>query len=264
MFRGSLGDVLLPVARRIGAELLLPSGEATLTQIAELAARAAARAAADSRPCVVFYLSDFDPAGWQMPISVARKLQALRDLRYPDLDLQCHVIGLTIDHVHDFNLPSTPLKETEKRADSWREVWGVEQTEIDALAALRPDDLRRIVLEAIAPFYDETLAQRTATAREEWREMAADMLAEHPDYQAALDAIAAAREDALTAVDALHNAQRQAFNQLDSWEPPKFQVPIAEILQAPPPPLFSTEDDFTTASLRLKDRKALLGEGGGQ
>jgi hypothetical protein len=119
---------------------------------------------------------------------------------------------------------------------SWREVWGVE---IAALAALRPDDLRRIVLEAIAPFYDETLAQRTATAREEWRELAADMLAEHPDYQAALDAIAAAREDALAAVDALHNAQRQAFNQLNSWEPPKFQIPIAEILQAPPPPLFS-------------------------
>ncbi len=152
----------------------------------------------------------------------------------------------------------------EKLVESWREVWGVEQTEIAALAALRPNDLRRIAFETIAPLYDETVAQRTATAREEWREMAADMLAEHPDCQAALDAIAAAREDALAAVDALHNAQRQAIYQLDSWEPPKFQVPIAEILQAPPPPLFSTEDDFTTASLRLKDRKALLREGGGQ
>jgi len=90
------------------------------------------------------------------------------------------------------------------------------------------------------------------------------MLAEHPDYQVALDAIAAAREDALAAVAALHNAQRHAFNQLDSWEPPEFQIPTAEILQAKPPLSFSTEEDFTTASLRLKDRKNLLGEGGGQ
>jgi hypothetical protein len=43
-----------------------------------------------------------------------------------------------------------------------------------------------------------------------------------------------------------------------------FQLPTAEILQTPPPPLLSTKDDFTTASLRLKDRKALRGQGGGQ
>jgi hypothetical protein len=242
--KSSLGDVLLLIASRIGAELLLPSGEATLTQIAELAARAAT----DTRPCVVLYLSDFDPAGWQMPVSVARKLQALRDLRYPDLDLQCHVIGLTIDHVHEFDLPSTPLKETERRADSWRDVWGVEQTEIDALAALRPDDLRRIVLKAIAPFYDRTLARRTEAARAEWRQRAADMLAQHPDYQAAPDAITAARDEALASADALRKTQRDAFDQLDSWKPPEFQIPTAEIEQAPPRPLFSTDETAKPSS----------------
>ena len=32
---------------------------------------------------------------------------------------------------------------------------GVEQTEIDALASLRPDLLRQIARDAIAPFYDQ-------------------------------------------------------------------------------------------------------------
>jgi hypothetical protein len=43
-----------------------------------------------------------------------------------------------------------------------------EQTEIDALAALRPNDLRRIALDAIKPFYDSTLRSRSARAASIW------------------------------------------------------------------------------------------------
>jgi hypothetical protein len=38
----------------------------------------AKRASEDGRPAVVFYFSDFDPSGHQMPISVARKLRPSR------------------------------------------------------------------------------------------------------------------------------------------------------------------------------------------
>jgi hypothetical protein len=79
--------------------------------------------------------------------------------------------------VRELDLPSTPLKESEKRADRWRiEFGGLEQTEVDALAILRPDALRRIVEEAIAPFYDRTLAARTEDARLEWEAEAQDAL----------------------------------------------------------------------------------------
>jgi hypothetical protein len=84
----SLKKVLLPIAEMVGGELLLPTGEASDTMIAELAARCSL----DSRPSVVLYFSDFDPSGYQMPVSVARKLQALRDLLYPQLDIRCNDI----------------------------------------------------------------------------------------------------------------------------------------------------------------------------
>ena len=58
----------------------------------------------------------------------------------------------------ELGLPSTPLKPTEKRGDRWREEFGVEQTEIDALALFQPDVLRRIIETAIAPYFDRTLA----------------------------------------------------------------------------------------------------------
>ena len=103
-----------------------------------------------------------------MPANVGRKLQALRDLSFPQLDFECRSVALTYDQVRDLGLPSTPLKATEKRGDKWRAAWGVEQTEIDALATLQPRVLRRIVREALDPSFDATLHERVDAAEEAW------------------------------------------------------------------------------------------------
>ena len=64
-------------------------------------------------------------------------------LRFPDLDYEVHRAVLTPEQVREYGLPSRPLKETERRGDAWRTQMGIEQTEIDALASLPPDLLRR-------------------------------------------------------------------------------------------------------------------------
>jgi hypothetical protein len=75
-----------------------------------------ARAAQDDgRPLAVFYFADCDPAGWQMGISVARKLQALKILLPKMPDFEVHRVALTPGQVREYGLPSTPLKATEKR-----------------------------------------------------------------------------------------------------------------------------------------------------
>ena len=146
---------------RYDADLYLPTGEISDTQI-YLMARAAAD---DGRPLVVLYFADCDPAGWQMGISVSRKLQALKILLPEMPDFEVHRVALTPGQVREYGLPSTPLKATERRADPWRAAMGVEQTEIDALASLRPDLLRQIAGDAIAPFFDRTLDRRVSAAR---------------------------------------------------------------------------------------------------
>jgi hypothetical protein len=67
----------------------------------------AAHAAADGRPAVIFYFSDFDPAGLQMPISISRRLQAHRDQEFPDLDIQVQQVALTVEQVRTHGKPST-------------------------------------------------------------------------------------------------------------------------------------------------------------
>src|SRR4051794_9146199 len=173
----SLDDVVGPLAESYGADLYLPQGEISDT----LLYRMASVGAKDGRPMVVLCLSDCDPAGWQMPISIGRKLQAFRALEYPDLAFQVRRVGLMPEQVLAHGLPSTPLKDSERRADRWQDMMGVEQTEIDALAALRPDLLRKIVRDALAPFYDRTLARRVAEARTAWLNEAQRALDEQID-----------------------------------------------------------------------------------
>ncbi|HEX7013263.1 MAG TPA: hypothetical protein VF161_10965 [Steroidobacteraceae bacterium] len=175
----SLAPVLRPIAQHYDADLFLPTGEISDTQMYMMAKAGAD----DGRKLIVFTLADFDPSGWQMSISIGRKLQALKDLQFPALEFELHPIGLTREQAIDLDLPSTPLKETEKRADKWRAAMGREQTEIDALATLRPDALEEIVEDALGPFYDSTLGNRVRRARQEWYSAAREILVQHVDHE---------------------------------------------------------------------------------
>jgi hypothetical protein len=172
--KSSLRSVLEPIAERYKADLYLPTGEISDTQFYTMA-----RSATDGRPMIVLYFSDCDPAGWQMPVSVSRKLQALKALEFDDIEFAVHRVALTPDQVKRYDLPSTPLKDTEKRADKWSDATGVLQTEVDALAALRPDLLAEWAENAISPFFDATLERRVGQARREWVERAQPVLDEH-------------------------------------------------------------------------------------
>jgi hypothetical protein len=229
-----------------------------------MVAELAAGCAEDGRPAVVLYFSDFDPSGRQMAVSVSRKLQALRDLLYPELQIEVHPVALTLEQVRRFRLPSTPLKDSELRADRWRSVMRHEQTEIDAMIALHPDDLRRIAEDAIDPFYDSSLDRRVALALREWEEEAANRLQSHPAYAAAAQTIRANLEGIETAIGQLESAtqdleaaQSDTAAALADIERPEVVLPEPRLAGAPPQPLFSTKEDYVSATRRLIDHKAL-------
>jgi hypothetical protein len=188
----SLAEVAGPLCESFGADLYLPSGEITDSQLYLMAKTGAE----DGRPMVVFILADFDPAGNQMAVSIGRKLMALRDLLFPALEFAVIPIALTEEQVRAFGLPSTPLKPTEARADRWREEHGgLEQTEIDALATLQPDRLRKIIRDAFNRYHDRTLADRAREIRDDWLASAQNALDEaiDEDLIAALHAEAESR-----------------------------------------------------------------------
>jgi hypothetical protein len=242
--KSSLDGVLGPIADEYQADLYLPTGNISNTRIHELAASAAA----DGRPLVTLYFSDCDPSGWHMPIEVARKLQALRVQLYPQLQFRCQRVGLTPDQVCEYGLPISPVTETDKRAAKWEKAMRVQQTEIDALATLQPDLLRRIAIDAITHFYDHGLAARVAAARQDWQRRAQAACDEQTDAVARADALASI-ERKRAEIDAILDTVRVDADRFDLPELP--DIPQGVQLNGQPEPLCDSNWSFAEQTRRL-------------
>jgi hypothetical protein len=257
--KSSLKDELLPIARRYGADLYLPKGNISDPFVHQIAKRGAK----DGRPMVALYFSDGDPSGWNMPIELGRKLQASRACLYPELKFRQYRALLTPDQIRQHDLPISPLKESERRADKWREAMGVEQTEIDALVTLQPDLFREIAHAAIAPFFDQTLESRAWQIREDWQQRAqaivdASIDQDHLD-QVRTDAqakLAELREE----IRAINDAMR--FNLSDFDVPPVPALPEPIINGDQPMPLLDSSWPFAEQCKALIDSKAYRIGGG--
>jgi hypothetical protein len=209
-------------------------------------------AADDGRELVVAVFADCDPAGYQMSVSIGHKLRAFRDLHYPNsLSFRVITPALTVEQVKELALPSTPLKETELRAEGWRERYGVEQTEIDALATLQPDVFAAIAREALDPYFDHGLARRHAQAKHSWHEMAQARLAEY--FNGELDdawADAVVVRDNLKACVEVLRTMGDRFNE----KLPGFARPQADVT-GDGPIIVSSDMPLSVHAKILRDRK---------
>jgi hypothetical protein len=251
--KSSLEPELGAFAKSHQADLYLPTGEISDTHIYQMAKTGAA----DGRPMVVLYFSDCDPSGWQMPISVGRKLQALKEQFFPGLEFEVRPVALTPDQVREYDLPSTPLKDTERRADRWQAAQGVAQTEIDSLVTLRPGVLTRIARDVITPFYDASLEGRVWAAYRNWQEEAQSVVdsamdAEHLEQirLGASQKLAELRSE----IDAINDALRIDVRDFDL---PEIVIPEAETRGvASNPPLIDSRWDFAEQCKALINSKA--------
>jgi hypothetical protein len=254
----SVRPIVEPIAERYGAVMMLFKGNASDTYVYQLTKYAAE----DGRRAVIFYLSDCDPSGYEMAVTISRKMQAHKHFNFPQLQIHVRPIALTVEQVRSLGLPSTPLSDKEKRADKWREAWGVEQTEIDALAALQPDTLRQIIEDAIAPFYDKTLDRRVEAATDAYNKMARDTLNEvlrNPEIAERVGEVQADIDPKLEEMTALKDDIETLTGELaEAIEAEMSDVPMPE---QPQPetnartaglPLFLSDWDFDSASERLK------------
>jgi hypothetical protein len=256
----SLRPVLAPLAEEFGAHLLLPSGDPSLTMVRNLAEIAAA----DGRELIVITLSDFDPTGFGMVGSLSRHLQAHSLLLESEIRIRVIRAALNIQHVDAFGLPEAPLKESEKRAGKWQNMIGRGQVEIDALAALRPDDLAAIVRATLAPFFDATLAARCRRAETDWRlevnERIEANLAERGEQEERHEDVGRLRDqiDGLLAelrghLDEMAGAAQGTAELIELPELPdvEWQQP-----EAPEPkPLFDSAEGFVENTRRLRAAK---------
>ena len=168
--KSTMNDVLLPFCERYGANLQTGLGELSIT--ASLAV--VQRLAEVSKPTRIFYVSDFDPAGQSMPVAVSRKIEYFVRTLGLDVDVRVFPVILTQEQVRYYQLPRTPIKDTERRRMGFEERYGEGAVELDALEALYPGELQRVLSSYVEQYYDTTLADRV---RETKRVLEQDMSA---------------------------------------------------------------------------------------
>jgi hypothetical protein len=176
----TIDDIVEPLAERYGINAASCAGQISLTRCFKIVQRAKA----SGRPVRILYISDFDPAGREMPVACARKIEFLLRDGNLDLDVQLRQIVLTEEQCEEYRLPRTPLKETAE-TEAWKERYGKGATELDALEALHPGRLRQILVEEIERYYDTDLDDQiseTAAA------IAADLRVTNMDAAASVEA----------------------------------------------------------------------------
>jgi hypothetical protein len=164
----TMNDVLLPICAELGIVLVTGAGFQSTSGAVNLLKRVAVR----GEPARIFYVSDFDPSGDAMPVSVARQVEYWIDEFAPGADVRLEPIALTHQQVVEHRLPREPIKDSDPGALVFAERYGVGATELDALEALAPGVLAAIVRAAAGPYRDTTLSRRLARARFDAQQLA--------------------------------------------------------------------------------------------
>jgi hypothetical protein len=86
------------------------------------------------------------------------------------------------------------------------------------------------------------------------------VLTSHPEYPVFAERIEAAQAALESAAEACNELARKAHETLSEVNPPLVHVPEPELPEADGigAPVFTTDDDFVTATLRLRAQKALI------
>lgn len=160
--KSTMNDAIMPVCSRYGVNLVTGLGEMSITAVRGLLERVQDA----GKPTRIFYVSDFDPAGYGMPTSVARKIEFMLS-EQPIEDIKLQPIVLTRQQVREYSLPRTPIKESERRKDTFEEIHGEGAVELDALEALYPGALSEIIETEILHYRDTALESRLSEQENE-------------------------------------------------------------------------------------------------
>lgn len=158
--KSTMDDVLLPVCQELGVNLVTSEGFQSITSVRDLLRRVGH----GGRGARVLYISDYDPAGSFMPQAVARQIEYWLPDYAPGADVKLEPLVMTRDQVITYRLPRTPIEGKDRRKAGFEERHGEGATELDALEALYPGELARIVRNAVLSYRDLTLPQRLAEA----------------------------------------------------------------------------------------------------
>jgi hypothetical protein len=237
----TMNDVLVPICEKYGVNLVTASGHPTITATREFLKRV-------RKPARILYISDHDHAGKSMPLAVARKIEFYHK-EFSELDIKLEPIALTAEQVDEFDLPREPSAKMEK-------------TELDALEALYPGELAKIVTEEIERYIDINLERKSirekvkfqdhldnvfletrANYEQESSELGRVYTAFLEDYKQAIEPLRERMTEILDQYGELNDSVRDDLENIDI-NPSEFPLPDPDIDGDPDGLLYESSRDY--------------------
>lgn len=159
--KSTMDDVLAPLCTALRVNYQPLTGMFSVTRAVEMLCRL-------NKPAVVLYVSDLDGAGCTMPTAFADALAHYAPIYAPDVDIRLKQIALTEDQAVRYRLPRNVIDAQEETPYNkrFRAEHPLGPCELDALEAIAPGTLARIVRTAIAPFIDRRISKRLREAHD--------------------------------------------------------------------------------------------------
>jgi hypothetical protein len=263
--KSTQNDILIPLCQNFGMALVTGLGELSITHVKWLIQRLRKY----QKPCRIFYVSDFDPAGRSMPVAISRKIEKLLSDMEEPFDVRLYPIILTPEQCISYKLPRTPIKETERRATKFEGRFGEGATELDALEAIHPGEMKRILEDAIYHYWDPDLRDEVSNVAQALIEDAdlitGEACSEHwgeiRELRAQYDRIAKEAKEALAEIsERTKEIWDEIKDDLEEFMPDIEDYPIPEGREANelPDPLFDSQRDYME---QLGVYKAFQGKG---
>lgn len=161
--KSTMDDIIHPLCDQYKANYCTGQGELSISMVKEFLDRVKQA----DRPARILYVSDYDPAGLGMPVSIARKVEwfIANFTEYADLEVKLEAVVMTADQVASYNLPRKPVKDSDMRKANWIRTQGAGAVELDALEALYPGELRKIMVKVIECYFDRKLDEKARKAK---------------------------------------------------------------------------------------------------
>ncbi|MEE9198144.1 MAG: hypothetical protein V3U45_08355 [bacterium] len=138
---------------------------------------------------VVLYLGDLDPSGKDIPRFLDEDAIAEFEGMLDGGDLVFETIALDPAQVEEFGLPDAPGSQDtmdkirrDPRYRRFVEEWGEVFCELDSFYALRTEDARRTVREAVEAYFDEEAHGETEAMQEEGRDTVRELIREQVTF----------------------------------------------------------------------------------
>jgi len=216
--KSTMDDLLDPLCKQYSVTLRNAIGFFTMTRVVELVGDILKI----NKPVRIFYISDFDPAGVNMPVAVARQIEFwLKQLGNKNMDVKLHHMLLTRGQAIKYKLPRIPIKDSDRRKSNFEDKFGTGAVELDALEALHPGEFKNIVENNILEYFDTELEEKVndikkqalTNVKSQWKETINPYINELDAIKSEIQNITARYEEKLKSLNASMDEELSSYKE---------------------------------------------------